>query len=583
MSTCNGTEKGAIPPAEQPPQAAAKQLVIEGFAQDLALGPDENLRDPLVRQQIETGLLRSIRLYSPAEVRSLVPAYTEAVRICINRGIDVNTTLSWATELFRTLGVPEEQLAIRSARARLKLQVPDHHLSEAGNRALRRVGRATMAAAMGRRRGAHFAPRPANGRRRCGALFAPRPANRRRRRGAHFAPRPANGRRRQWAMIGGAVVVAVGVLALVLTLVTGGRDERVSATGPGAPASTLALDGGDRAAGTSPPTTGAASATTVAPTSRPGGRRGSGQAVTLAFGGDVHFEGQIRARLQANPASVMAGVAPLLSRADLAVVNLGTAITTRGTKPPNKQYAFRAPPSAFAALRAGGVDVASMANNHGMDYGRVGLEDSLDASEAAGLPVVGIGRNADEAYRPFLREVKGQRIAVISATQVLDADLRAAWTATDAQPGLASAKEVGRLTAAVRAAREQADTVVVFLDWGTEGQTCPNEAQPVLARTLAEAGADVIVGSHAHRLQGAGRLGDAFVAYGLGNFVFYKNRGPGTETGVLTVTVTGRDIEGYKWSPARLVGQLPRPLSGEAARAALAAWESLRGCTGLTT
>ncbi len=296
----------------------------------------------------------------------------------------------------------------------------------------------------------------------------------------------------------------------------------------------------------------------------------------------MHFEGKIRSRLQVDPSSVLVGVAPLLSRADIAMVNLETAITTRGDAPPGKQYAFRATPSAFAALRAGGVDVVSMANNHGMDFGRLGLEDSLAAAAAADFPVVGIGRDAAEAYRPLIREVKGQRVAVIGATQVLDDELRAAWTATDNQPGLASAKEVERLTAAVRAARAQADTVVVFLHWGTEGRTCPNEAQPVLARTLAEAGADVIVGGHAHRLQGAGRLGGAFVAYGLGNFVFYSDSGPGTETGVLTVTVTGRDVDSYRWSPARLVNQLPRPLTGPQAEAASRSWEALRPCTRLT-
>jgi len=405
-----------------------------------------------------------------------------------------------------------------------------------------------------------------------------------RHRAAHLPPRPPSSRvRRNRAIAGGAVVVAVAVLAVVLTRTTGDREERVAATGPTPPSTTASLRGAE-----GPTTTGTSPAPATATPGRAAagspdrGRRGSGQAVTLAFGGDVHFEGQIRARLQADPSAVMAGVAPILGGADLAVVNLETAITTRGTKPPSKQYAFRAPPSAFDALRAGGVDVASMANNHGMDYGRQGLEDSLDAAAAEGLPVVGIGRNADEAYRPFLREVKGQRIAVLGATQVLDDDLRAAWTATDSQPGLASAKEVDRLTAAVRAARAQADTVVVFLHWGTEGQTCPNQAQPVLARALAEAGADVIVGGHAHRLQGAGRLGSAFVAYGLGNFVFYADTAPATDTGVLTVTVTGRDIDEYTWSPARLVGQLPRPLAGAAATQARTSWEALRGCTGLT-
>jgi len=303
--------------------------------------------------------------------------------------------------------------------------------------------------------------------------------------------------------------------------------------------------------------------------------------VTLAFGGDVHFEGQIAARLQASPASVLAGVAPLLRSADVAMVNLETAVTTRGTKPDGKEYAFRAPPSAFSALEAGGVDVASMANNHGMDYGLQGLEDSLDAAAAGRVPVVGIGRSSEEAYRPFVKEVKGQRIAVIGATQVLDDELRSAWTATESKPGLASAKDVDRLTAAVRAARAEADTVVVYLHWGTEGETCPNEDQPALASDLAEAGADVIVGGHAHRLQGAGRLGEAFVAYGLGNFAFYADAGPATDTGVLTVTVTGRQVDSYSWAPARLVKQIPRLLRGTDATQARQAWEALRPCTGL--
>ncbi len=379
--------------------------------------------------------------------------------------------------------------------------------------------------------------------------------------------------RRRWAVV--ATGLAVALVAAVLAAASRGRGDgevttsgTTSATSPdGAPASAPVPVRPDPLT----PTSGVAVRD----------RRGSGQSVTLAFGGDVHFEGQIRSRLLADPSTVLAGVAPILRAADVAVVNLETAVTTRGTRADGKQYAFRAPPSAFDALAAGGVDVASMANNHGLDFGRQGLEDSLDAAAARDLPVIGIGRSAAEAYRPFTTEVKGQRIAVIGATQVLDDNLRASWTATDTQPGLASAKEVGRLTDAVRAARAEADTVVVFLHWGTEGDTCPNQAQPGLARALAEAGADVIVGGHAHRLQGAGRLGAAFVAYGLGNFVFYSDSGPGTETGVLTVTVTGRDVEGYDWTPARLAGQLPRPLEGATAQRAEAAWDALRPCTGL--
>ncbi len=83
--------------------------------------------------------------------------------------------------------------------------------------------------------------------------------------------------------------------------------------------------------------------------------------MTLAFGGDVHFEGVIRSRLTSNPATAVGPIASMLRRADLAMVNLETAITTRGT-PQSKSFTFRAPASAFQALKAAGVDVATMAN-----------------------------------------------------------------------------------------------------------------------------------------------------------------------------------------------------------------------------
>jgi poly-gamma-glutamate capsule biosynthesis protein CapA/YwtB (metallophosphatase superfamily) len=302
--------------------------------------------------------------------------------------------------------------------------------------------------------------------------------------------------------------------------------------------------------------------------------------VVLAFAGDVHFEGVLDAKLRADPSAVLAPIAPVLERADVAMVNLETAITERGTAAP-KQYTFRAPPSALTALARAGVDVATMANNHGLDYGGVGLIDSLAAIRSSSFPVVGIGAHATDAYAPYVKTVKGQRIAFIGATQVLDDNLVAAWTATDTHGGLASAKNADRLVQAVRAVRGRADTVVVFLHWGREGDTCPSDAQRTIARQLVAAGADVVVGSHAHRLMGAGRLGDAFVAYGLGNFAFYARGGPGAQSGVLLLTVRGRHVDDYQWKPAVIIGGVPNPLQGNAALAAESVWNSLRTCTGL--
>ena len=308
---------------------------------------------------------------------------------------------------------------------------------------------------------------------------------------------------------------------------------------------------------------------------------GNGEAVTIAFAGDTNFDGVIGERLASDPGSIFGGFAPVLAAADLAVVNMETAIGVGGSPAP-KEFTFQAPPSALEAFRLAGVDVVSAANNHGMDFGVASLDETLAAEAASGFPVIGIGRNEAEAFAPYLVEVRGQRIAVIAATQVLDSNLLDLWTATPDQPGLASAKRVDRLVQEVQAARAAADTVVVFLHWGTETNTCPNEAQLTLSQQLVDAGADVVVGGHAHRVQGGGRLGTAAVHYGLGNFAFYAGSAAGARTGVFTVTMTGRRVDGYQWTPGRIVDRRPEPLAGDDAVEAVSHWAGLRGCTNLT-
>ena len=326
----------------------------------------------------------------------------------------------------------------------------------------------------------------------------------------------------------------------------------------------------------------------MATTSTVRGPTGSDQAVTIGFGGDSHFESWLRSRLLDEGATMLDPLEDLFAGADLTVLDLETAITDRGAPQP-KEWTFRAPSAALDALAGAGVDAVSMANNHGVDFGPDGLEDSLAARSHVPLAVIGIGRDAADAYAPFRTTVAGQRIAVIAATQVLDEELIWSWTARDGAPGgvpanagVASAKTVSRLTDAVAQARATADTVVVFLHWGQEREECPTGVQRDLAPVLLTAGADIVVGSHAHRLLGAGRMGDGFVAYGLGNFIWFNPIGPNGDTGALLVTVTGRRIDGYEWRPARISDGVPTRLEGDEAAAAQAHWQDLRACTGLT-
>lgn len=302
--------------------------------------------------------------------------------------------------------------------------------------------------------------------------------------------------------------------------------------------------------------------------------------ITLAFVGDIHAEQSLADRLVADPDGFVGPFSSVLQEADLAVGNLEAALTDAGARV-DKDLAYRAPPSILDALAAGGIDVVGVANDHAIDFGPEGLAETL-ALKAAGAPVIGAGRNEDEAYAPFVRDVGGHRVAVIAATQVIDSELIADWTAQPDSAGVASAKRVDRLVVAVQGARHDADTVVVFLHWGTEGEECPNRTQQELAAALVEAGADVVVGSHAQRPQGAGRLGDAFVGYGVGNFLFGAADSDRAETGVLLVEVDGREVLGHDWVPGEIVDRVPQPLEAEAAAAAVGEWEALRGCTELT-
>jgi hypothetical protein len=316
----------------------------------------------------------------------------------------------------------------------------------------------------------------------------------------------------------------------------------------------------------------------------PPGPRGT---VTLAFAGDVHFQLQLAALLD-HPRGALGPITQTLAAADLTMVNLESAITDRGTREAKdrevagQRYFYRTSPAALDLLAAAGVDVVTMANNHGADYGPVGLRDTLAAIRKSPIPVIGIGRDSRAAFAAYRVSIRGTRFAFIAADASKREGTSNVWAAGPATAGIAAARDArpSALIAAVRAASRQDDIVVVYLHWGAELQGCPTLQQRTTARALAEAGADVIVGSHAHVLLGAGWLGDTYVDYGLGNFLWYHNHEP--ETGVLRLTISDGQVVGDSWIPARIetYGR-PLPLRGRDRAEAIADWQRLRACTDL--
>jgi poly-gamma-glutamate synthesis protein (capsule biosynthesis protein) len=326
----------------------------------------------------------------------------------------------------------------------------------------------------------------------------------------------------------------------------------------------------------------APSAPRAASPARLAGRHGHADraagSVTLAFAGDVNFAGRT-ARLLSDPAAAFGPITSVLKSADFAALNLETAVTSRGAKQ-QKNYHFRTTPLAFTALRDAGIDLVTMANNHVLDYGPVGLADTLAAAKAARLPYVGIGTSAAAAWAPYVTAIKGMTIAIIGVSQV--AELASSWAAPGTRPGEANAIDLSRTLAAVRAAKRHAKIVIVFMHWGTEGEACPDPAQLSLAHELAAAGASIIVGAHAHMLQGSGWLGHTFVAYGLGNFLWWEHS-YSTATGVLELTLHPRAPLAARFIPAT-VSATGQPIAdrGVMARQAAAQYASLRACAELT-
>jgi poly-gamma-glutamate synthesis protein (capsule biosynthesis protein) len=265
------------------------------------------------------------------------------------------------------------------------------------------------------------------------------------------------------------------------------------------------------------------------------------------------------------------------------MVNLESAVTdSTCPEPQNKQYIFDAPATAITALKSASISLVSEGNDHGFDCGPQGLSQNLTIASQDQYPVIGIGNNSAQAFTPYRVTLDGQRIAIIAATQVITSNLVSTWTASPTQPGVASAIDPTALVREVQAIRKTADTVIVYLHWGTETQSCPNAQQPALAKQLVNAGADIVVGTNAHVLSGAGYLGTAYVAYGLGNFAFYDTNPPETDSGALIISAQGRRITNTQFRPATLQAGLPQPLSGQPATAAIQSWNQARSCTNLT-
>ncbi len=230
--------------------------------------------------------------------------------------------------------------------------------------------------------------------------------------------------------------------------------------------------------------------------------------VHLAFAGDLSLSIRVgraieaRARGERVPAEVDAAypfsaVKDRIAAADIAVGNL-ECIASKIGAPSSPFPTLHAPVEAIPLVRDAGFDLVSLANNHAGDYGPEALADMMARLDQAGLPHLGQGSPAVHPEEPLIREVKGVRVGFLAFCDV----------------------ETEKAYVDVRRARARVDFLVIFNHWGREGVVLPIAAQRSFGHGLVQAGADLIVGTHAHVLQPEEWYQGKLIFYGLGNFVF---------------------------------------------------------------
>jgi poly-gamma-glutamate synthesis protein (capsule biosynthesis protein) len=250
---------------------------------------------------------------------------------------------------------------------------------------------------------------------------------------------------------------------------------------------------------------------------------------------------------------LLAGIKPLISGADLGICHLETPLAPEGG-PYSGYPSFSAPPEIAAAIKDTGYDTCSTASNHTIDQGAGGVERTLDALDANGLKHTGSARSAAEAAKPLIMDVHGVKVAQVSYAFGFNGIKVPAG-----KPWLANQIDVDDVLAAARKAREAgAQVVIASLHWGVEYQHDPTAEQRGQAKKiLASDDVDLIVGHHAHVVQPFEKVGDKWVAYGLGNSVARHSDPRGdTEEGAAARFRFVRDGDRWKVDKAEYVPTL---------------------------
>ncbi|MFG2498137.1 CapA family protein [Streptomyces sp. NPDC048441] len=267
-----------------------------------------------------------------------------------------------------------------------------------------------------------------------------------------------------------------------------------------------------------------------------------GPSFTVAAAGDILIHPQLteQARKDAKASGkgekgldfrpMMAGIKPVISKADLGICHFEPVVGKPGG--PFQSYPdFLVPPQIATAVKDVGYDQCSTASNHTLDHGPAGVTRTLNTLDKAGLRHTGSARDAAEAGKPLITEVKGVKVAQIAFAFGFNGR-----EVPKDKPWIVNQNKFDAIAAAEKKARGAgADVVILSIHWGRENQPNASSSQLRLARRIArETGINLVIGHHAHVVQPMEKVDGTWIAYGLGNQVARHDVPNGlTEEGVI--------------------------------------------------
>ncbi|WP_226667651.1 CapA family protein [Microbulbifer aggregans] len=295
------------------------------------------------------------------------------------------------------------------------------------------------------------------------------------------------------------------------------------------------------------------------------------QLPTLAWGGDVNLARRQHYRTEELGEEEVLGRIPALNSADLSVINLECVVATSGEqgieKGEESPFYYRARPEMLKLLCRAGVDVVTTANNHSGDYGAQALLEQGFWLDGLGLGHTGSGVNVDAAFKPVVRAAGDLNVAIFS----IDATQKH-FAAKDRLPGNAylSLNSPDAWTMALEQrisdSRKQAHVVVVAVHWGNNLQQRPGKAEMEVGHRIINAGADAVLGTSAHRLQGIEVYRERPIIHDAGNLLFDSPSNTLQESGIFRLSLSQRGVEQVHFCPVGVGFGYCRQFTGSAAR-----------------